>query len=59
MILVALKEMLRLQGISGEVSDLATALGISPNEVGAAAGNAWPVPLVAAILARVKASMDW
>ena len=53
------KEMLRLQGIPSEVAELGSAMGISDSEIGAAAGNAWAVPLISAILNKIKASMSW
>ena len=53
------KEMLRLQGIPSDVSDLASKMKVSQNEIGGAAGNAWPVPVDASILSKIKVAMGW
>ena len=54
MYLDCFEEMLRLQGIPGDVSDLADAMNISPAAIGGAAGNACPVPLD-----KIAIAMNW
>ena len=34
-------------------------MGLSPSKVMGAAGNAWPVPVVAKIIKQIALAMDW
>lgn len=41
------------------IYDAAVEMGMSDQQVMAAAGNAWPVPVVAKLVKEIKAAMEW
>ena len=51
--------MLRLQGLPGVIDELAGSLKLGKNVVGGAAGNAWPVNVVASLVRQIAKSMQW
>jgi len=53
------QECLRLQGIPGDIADLASEMNISPQKIMGAAGNAWPVPLVTQVIKSIGRAMQW
>ena len=53
------REMLRLQGLPGVIDELAGSLKLGKNVVGGAAGNAWPVNVVASLVRQIAKSMQW
>ena len=53
------REMLRLQGLLGVIDELAGSLKLGKNAVGGAAGNAWPVNVMASLVRRIAKSTQW
>ena len=53
------KECLRIQGLPTLLHDAAKESGIKDSKLMGVVGNGWPVNVVAAILLKIKVSMDW
>jgi len=56
---LATQECLKLQGLPPTIHAAAKEAGLTNAQVMAAAGNAWPVPVVAKIIRQISKAMTW
>lgn len=55
----SVEECLRLQGLPTQLACAAREMGLSDRKIMEAAGNAWPVNVVAALIKQIRAVMEF